>query len=259
MSEVIFSAEEKVHYQEKGYWFPKRLFSVEETHQWLDELKAIEADLLKEKGPTFFRELPPWMGKKEGEQHPLEPWVRKIVWDPRLTKAAAELVPGDLLLRNVDLFVKEPHTKQGLLWHMDTEYGGEDPDGIVTVWIALTRSRHSNGALWFAPASHRRPEIPDLEEEDGAAVAKSYGPPVQIRLDPGEASFHHGRLLHTSGANQTPNRRIGLAVRFFGSDVDPRVAKCGSPVVMGSGSLSGIKFKENSAFPFTWWAPFDNR
>jgi len=258
MSDRVFSHEETAQYHERGYYSPKRLYTEEETATWLEEFRAVEGGLRETRGPGFLRELPTWMGK-EDQEHPLESWVRKIVWDPRLTQAVSELVPGQLLLRNVDLFVKEPHTKQGLLWHMDTEYGGEDPDGIVTAWIALTRSRHSNGALWFAPGSHRRPDVPDPKTEDAAAAAKSYGPPVQVRLNPGEASFHHGRLLHTSGANQTPNRRIGLAVRFFGSEVDPKVAKCGSPVVMGSIPLPGIKFKENSAFPFTWWAPFDNR
>ena len=258
MTEDRFSPEECLEYRQRGYVFPKRIFPEAEVSEWLDALLRIEKPLVEKDGNGFFRDLPANMGQQD-VFHPFEDWVRRIVWDERLTNAVGDLVPGDLLLRNVDLFVKEPHTKQGLLWHMDTEYGGEDPNGIVTAWIALTRSRYSNGALWFAPESHLRPEISNLKEEDCAAAAQKFGSPVQVRLDPGEVSFHHGRLLHTSGANQTPKRRIGLAVRYFGSDVDPRVAKCGKPVfVTGEGSKN-TKTTENRVFPFTWWAPFDNK
>jgi len=258
MTQARFSPDECQIYQQQGYFFPKRLFPEHEAEQWHQELLELEKPLVEAQGEGFFRSLPANMGQDE-HPHPFEEWVRRIVWDERLIQAVADLVPGDLLLRNVDLFVKEPHTKQGLLWHMDTEYGGEDPDGIVTAWIALTRSRYSNGSLWFAPESHRRPEISNPKDEDCAQAAQAFGSPVQVRLNPGEVSFHHGRLLHTSGANQTPSRRIGLAIRFFGSDVDPRVAKCGKPVFVTGSPEKKRKSKENRAFPFTWWPPFDNK
>ena len=136
---------------------------------------------------------------------------------------------------------------------MDTDYGGENPDGIVTAWIALTPSRHANGALWFAPCSHRRAAA-DAMTEDFHHAAQAYLPPVQVRLSPGEASFHHGRLLHSSGANQTDSPRVGLAIRFFGSRLAPEVAQCGEPYFVSDSREEKQKVMEKAPFPFTWWS-----
>lgn len=258
MEKGVFQREELESYRKNGYFYPVQIFSEELVGEWLRELEELEMGLQEAHGKGYITQLPRFMGDPE-VSHPLEEWVKHVVWQPALVDIVSQLVPGDLLLRNVDLFVKEPHTKQGLLWHMDTEYGGENPEGIVTAWIALTRSRHSNGALWFAKGSHRRPEISDVKSEDAMQAAQAFGSPEQVRLNPGEASFHHGRLLHTSGANQTPARRIGIAIRFFGSETDPRVAKCGKSVLVSSRDPKSKSLNENSLFPFTWWLPFANR
>ena len=38
---------------------------------------------------------------------------------------------------------------------------------------------------------------------------------MEAELQPGEMSLHHGRLLHASNPNKTPDRRIGLAIRYI--------------------------------------------
>ena len=38
---------------------------------------------------------------------------------------------------------------------------------------------------------------------------------VHAELDPGQASFHHGLLFHSSGPNKTEDRRIGSAIRYI--------------------------------------------
>ena len=38
---------------------------------------------------------------------------------------------------------------------------------------------------------------------------------VTAPLLPGEASFHHFRLVHRSGPNRSGTRRIGLAIRYM--------------------------------------------
>ena len=38
---------------------------------------------------------------------------------------------------------------------------------------------------------------------------------VDVVLKPGQISLHHGRTFHASHANQTSDRRIGVAIRYI--------------------------------------------
>ena len=42
---------------------------------------------------------------------------------------------------------------------------------------------------------------------------------VYAELDPGQASFHHGLLFHSSGPNSTDDRRIGSAIRYISASM----------------------------------------
>ena len=42
---------------------------------------------------------------------------------------------------------------------------------------------------------------------------------VNVVLEPGEMSLHHGQVFHGSNANQSSDRRIGLAIRYITPDM----------------------------------------
>ena len=44
-------------------------------------------------------------------------------------------------------------------------------------------------------------------------------------LAPGQASFHHGRMLHASGPNRSDARRIGFAINYIAPHMRQVVAK----------------------------------
>ncbi len=252
---MSLSSDQIETYHEQGFISPFELFSSDEISAWIAELERIEGEQIEVHGEDWVSGLPTTAGD---ETHPLTEWLRTIVWDSRLVELVGSLVKGNIMLRNVDLFVKDGHTKQGVHWHMDSQYGGLNPGGIVTAWVALTKSRYSNGNLWFAPGSHRRPEVDKPQEEDCQVQARLYAPASQVRLDVGQVSLHHGRILHMSGGNSTPHRRLGLAIRYLGSETDTRSAKTGTGVLVSDRGKKDSQFKEKSVYPFTWWKPFDN-
>jgi ectoine hydroxylase-related dioxygenase (phytanoyl-CoA dioxygenase family) len=45
-----------------------------------------------------------------------------------------------------------------------------------------------------------------------------------VPLEPGQASFHHGKLLHASGPNRSDERRIGFAINYISTSVRQTVA-----------------------------------
>ncbi|NNE23232.1 MAG: phytanoyl-CoA dioxygenase family protein, partial [Rhizobiales bacterium] len=57
-----------------------------------------------------------------------------------------------------------------------------------------------------------------------AAVEINENDTVQVELTPGQASFHHGKLLHASAPNHSDERRIGFAINFIAPHVRQTVA-----------------------------------
>ena len=49
---------------------------------------------------------------------------------------------------------------------------------------------------------------------------------VYAELDPGQASFHHGLLFHSSGPNTTSDRRIGSAIRYISASMKQETGDC---------------------------------
>ena len=47
---------------------------------------------------------------------------------------------------------------------------------------------------------------------------------VHCELQPGQASFHHGKLLHASAPNHSDERRIGFAINYIAPHVRQTVA-----------------------------------
>ncbi len=134
----------------------------------------------------------------------------------------------NLLAWSVELFIKEPGSAKTVSWHQDLTYWGMgETDDEVTAWVALSDVSEQAGCMRFIPGSHhgsiaqhddtfdadnllsRGQSIPGVDE--ASAV---HGP-----LRPGEMSLHHGRCFHASGANQSDDRRIGLAIRYVTPEV----------------------------------------
>ena len=62
-----------------------------------------------------------------------------------------------------------------------------------------------------------RGQTADVEISDSETIA--------VPLEPGQASFHHGRMLHASGPNRSEARRIGFAINYIAPQMRQVVAK----------------------------------
>ncbi|MBV1797038.1 phytanoyl-CoA dioxygenase family protein [Siccirubricoccus sp. G192] len=102
--------------------------------------------------------------------------------------------------------------------------GGLDPDDVVTAWVALSDAPVESGAMEFLPGSHRAGQLPHadtfhehnlLSRGQEIAVKVDAEKAVKVPLQAGEMSLHHVKLAHYSGPNTTPDRRIGLAIRYI--------------------------------------------
>ena len=80
----------------------------------------------------------------------------------------------------------------------------------------------------FIPGTHKQAIVPhrdtfseinQLSRGQEIAVEVDEAEAVDVVLQPGEMSLHHGRLFHASHANRSDDRRIGLALRYISPEM----------------------------------------
>ncbi len=200
-------------FERDGYLFPLRAFSAAEARGYRDALEAYEA----ETGDAIHSNM-------RHKVHLLFRWADEIVHHPRILDTVADILGPDLLCWTTNFFIKEAEDPAFVSWHQDSTYWGLEPSDVVTAWVAFTDAPVESGAMKFLPGSHRLDQIAhrdtyaaenlltrgqEIEMEVDEAQA------VDVPLKAGEFSLHHIRLVHGSEPNTTPDRRIGLAIRYI--------------------------------------------
>jgi hypothetical protein len=203
-------------YRRDGLLFPKRVLATEEALDLRAELEAYERD---SGGPV--------QGKYRYECHLVFPWIDRLMRRDSILDLVERLIGPDIMLWTTNLYPKEPGDGRFLSWHQDSAHWGLDSNRIVSVWIALTPANQRNGCMRMLPESHRAGPVPHRDTSDtlnlltrgqtiGEAIDESRA--VWVALAPGEASFHHVDMWHSSPANRSSGRRIGVALRYITPD-----------------------------------------
>jgi hypothetical protein len=196
-----------------GFHFPVRVLSAEEARAIRARLEAHEAG---QGGPIA--------SNMRHKVHLLFTWAAELVRHPRILDAVEDLLGPDILCWTTNFFIKEAANPAFVSWHQDATYWGLDPDDVVTAWVALSDAPVESGAMEFLPGSHRAGQLPHadtfhehnlLSRGQEIAVKVDAEKAVKVPLQAGEMSLHHVKLAHYSGPNTTPDRRIGLAIRYI--------------------------------------------
>ena len=138
----------------------------------------------------------------------------------------------DVLALQTMLFVKGPGIP-GQGYHQDSFHIITEPDTLIGAWVALDRADEENGCVWVTSGSQHEPVYPDADESKGhggdfhlagiqavggaddpdesvnelAPIAAKYpGRERPAVLDPGDALFFGGHVLHRSHANRSRTR-----------------------------------------------------
>jgi non-heme Fe2+,alpha-ketoglutarate-dependent halogenase len=208
------------HYRREGYFFPHPVLGADEVADLRLRLEAFEASQGGKLEPA-----------QRNKSHLLFKWVDDLIRDDRILDAVEDLIGPDILCWNTLFWVKEAGSPSFVSWHQDARYWGLTEDKLVTVWLALSDASVEAGCMRVLPGSHRRASyMAHADEYDeanmltrGQAISEAIdeGEAVQMPLKPGEVSFHNIKIAHASGANNGPDRRIGLSMHF----IPPSVAQ----------------------------------
>jgi len=202
-------------YSQDGFVFPIDVVSEAEA-------SALQADL--EKAESELKDDPAKFALLRKYPNHLIPSFDKLTRNENLINALTPILGPDLLVWNGGLFIKEPNTTNIVTWHQDLNYWGLNNADEVTAWVSLGRADTQSGCMRFVPGSHTKQLVPHNDtfsennllsrgQEIAVDVDDSEG--VDVILKPGQASLHHGHLFHASGPNKSPNRRIGVAIRYI--------------------------------------------
>jgi ectoine hydroxylase-related dioxygenase (phytanoyl-CoA dioxygenase family) len=191
--------------------------------------------------------------------HALGAWRIKsgfhdILWNPRFTMAAAQLLDGAVRFWHDQLFCKPARDGGVVAWHQDYSYWTRTlPIAHLTCWIGLDDATVDNGCLQYIPKSHLWNLLPitglagkmDAIRKVLSEEQMSQFQPVAIELKKGECAFHHPLLIHGSQENRTdrPRRAVVLNVVRDGvrSASDEPLLK-GVPAVASGKQLDGQFF-----------------
>ncbi len=199
-----------------------------------DEMLALIDDIEKW-GEAFLSDLPPekryWyvdggvkarqVLRKLDYPHHQRASVRAIATDPRLTGLVESIIGRGVTICFSQVFFKPPEGGGPKVVHQDNYYfGPQDPEGIVTAWVALDDANVENGCLYFGEGTHRGPVYKHIAPSDapfdlhvpGEEAAKRPMTPAPVPR--GGVSFHHGNTFHQSGSNLSPNWRRACALHY---------------------------------------------
>ena len=204
-------------YQQQGFVSPIRVMSAAQAQALRERLEDVERT---QGGPL--------RGAMRHKSHLLFTWLSDLVHNGTILDAVEDLYGPDLLCWTTNFFIKEASHPAFVSWHQDSTYWGLSRPDVVTAWVALTQSNVANGAMQVIPGSHTLDQLAhrDTFSDDNlltrgqeVAVDVDAASAQVLTLQPGEMSLHHVRIVHGSPPNQSPQRRIGFAIRYIPSSV----------------------------------------
>ncbi len=176
------------------------------------------------------------------------PGFHDLLWNPRFTVPACQLLGGAIRLWHDQLFCKPAHHGGVVAWHQDYSYWTRTkPLAHLTCWIGLDDSTRENGCVHYVPGSHRWPDLPktgltgDMNSIQSVLSdqQKEQFKPVAIELKKGESSFHHPRMIHGSYANTTDRPRRGTVINVI---LDGVMSNSDEPLLEGVPVRVGLGF-----------------
>lgn len=173
--------------------------------------------------------------------HLISTWLDKIVHHPVIVDAVEAALGADIVLWTSDFANKEAGAGTYVPWHQDTPYWNLSDTNVVSVWLALTESKKSNGAMRVFPATHNEGALGRINIEGDPHEAYKDGTrtsskgnifaydhimdrevdeslALDVELEPGQFSLHNIQLLHGGGPNESNHDRVGFVMRYISAN-----------------------------------------
>ena len=211
MSKVL-TKEQIEQYHDQGFISPIRVISKREALSIKNELEQVEAEFPEEIN-----------AENRNNLHLSFAFLDKLAHNKIIVDAIEDLIGPNISLWASVMFIKEPSSKHYVSWHQDATYMGLDSMNFPTPWIALSPSNKETGCMTMISGSHKL-KIQEHEDTFAENNILTRGQVIQdvdesravdLILEPGEMSIHHGAVIHGSQPNKGNQRRIGFSLQSY--------------------------------------------
>jgi len=214
-------------YHRDGYFSPVTILDELDTRDHRRRLEDIE----RTTGSQHYAVKP----------HLISTSAAEIIRNDALLDAVEALLGTDIMAWDSAYVIKEPGTTGHVTWHQDLTYWGLESEQLVTAWVALSPATPESGCMRMLPGSqlggrreHRDTYGSDNILHRGQEVDADIDESVveYLALRPGQASLHHGWVMHASAPNTSADRRIGLTIQYTVPSNRQRVAEWDSATLV---------------------------
>jgi phytanoyl-CoA hydroxylase len=171
---------------------------------------------------------------------------RRYMLDPRIAEVLWELFGEEPLAAQSMMYYKPPGAR-GQSLHQDQMPLRVSPGTCIACWIALDRADGENGGMLVVPGSHKLGVICNSREENASEFFNISGlrvpeghDLVQTELEPGDALFFGGLMIHGSYANRTTDRFRRCFIGHYVGRSTEALAKFYHPLLTMSGEEVGV-------------------
>ena len=208
----VLTKQQIEQYHDEGFISPIQVIPGVEALSIKSQLEEVEAQFPEEVNAESRNNLQHYFEFLDANAH-----------NPSIVYANEDRICPDIALWATVMFIKEPATKNYVSWHQDATYMGMNDVNFPTPWIALSPSNLETGCMTMISGSHKQ-EIRKHEDTFSehniltrgqviSGVDESKG--VDLILEPGEMSIHHGAIIHGSKPNKSQQRRIGFSLQSY--------------------------------------------
>ena len=199
-------------YHRDGFCFPVDVMSRNDAQAFRERLEEVEC-----RYPDAVN------AHNRNNSHITFTCLDDIVHHSAILDAVEDLIGPNFLVWGSVLFIKEPDARGFVSWHQDMTYIPMEPHDGVTAWLALSPSNCENGCMKMVPGSHRT-GIQTHHDRFGEDNILTRGQTIEgidqvstvdLILEPGQISLHHGHTIHGSSPNRSNDRRIGIAIQQY--------------------------------------------
>ncbi|MBB44326.1 MAG: phytanoyl-CoA dioxygenase [Rhodospirillaceae bacterium] len=225
-------------YKEDGFISPVRVMSEAEALDLRNKIEKFEA----EQGSKMH-------GLQRTKCSLRFPFLYELVMNNNILDAVEDLIGSNILLYQTAMWFKEPETGSYVSWHQDSSYYGMDPLDLVSAWVALSPATSESGCMQVIPGSHTNGQFPvqytEVSEQNLLASGQNTlfefnkDDAVLMPLAPGEISLHHVALVHSSRPNHSSDRRMGISIGYFPTNVRQTTKLKASAMLMRGEDLYG--------------------
>ena len=206
--------------KEKGFEIIQNILTDEEC-----DILISDAHSIVEKNRYDINNFSPIMHphKINGENNFLKMMRKKTI-----INLIQNIIKGRVMGLQSQFFFMPPNTP-GFQPHQDDFYvKSQDPEGFVSLWIALTKIKKMNGPLSLWPGSHkkgifevRRKEIKEKENTDKngselySIIPEELSDSQELEMNKGTGVLLHSRVLHSSRKNLSKKFRYAILYTFI--------------------------------------------